>query len=93
MNAPTTIGRPTTKVATRFSQLSVMPRARDTKAPLSSGLNARDLFACVTQASTKCRKAPHDEPRLRHSLRKVNGGIRGDDQTVCLQSGGGSCPR
>jgi hypothetical protein len=71
----------------------MVPELGVRRRPLSSGLNARDQIACVTQASTKCRKAQHDDARFRHSLRKVNGDIRGDDQAVCFQSGCGSCPR
>ena len=92
--AVSAIGRSTTKVATRFSQLGVMvPELGIRRRPLSSGLNARDQIACVTQASTKCRKAQHDDAILRHSLRKVNGDTRGEDQSTCFQFGCRSCPR
>jgi hypothetical protein len=92
--AVSAIGRTTTKVATRFSQLGVMvPELGIRRRPLSSGLNARDQIACVTQASMKCRKDQHDDAILRHSLRKVNGDTRGDDQSACSQSGRGSCSR
>jgi hypothetical protein len=70
--------RSTTKVASRFSQLGVMvPSSGYDGAPPSAGLSARDQIACVTQASTKYRKAQHDHTTLRHSLGEVNGDIRG----------------
>jgi hypothetical protein len=79
---------------TCISQLGVIvPELGIRRRPLSSGLNARDQIACVTQASTKCREAQHDDAILRHSLREVNGDTRGDDQAACFQSGCGSCPR